>query len=58
MPNQVNVPKRSEFGCGELNGRWWIIVKHDASVPRDYVVKVTVRSKYLDNLLEQCQMSN
>lgn len=44
-PEEVNVMKKNEFGCGDLNGRWWIIVKHDAQVPRDFVVNLSIRRK-------------
>lgn len=45
-PEEVNVLKKQDFGCGDLNGRWWVVVKHDAQVPRDFVVSLNTRSMF------------
>lgn len=49
-PEELNVIKRQEFGCGDMNGRWWVIVKHDAQRARDFVLNLNTRSMYFSLL--------
>jgi hypothetical protein len=51
LPTEANIVKRQEFVCGDFNGRWWIVVRHDAQVARDFMVGLTIRSMYFASSL-------